>query len=60
VNPDKCIYVGDTQIDIKAGKAAGMQTVSVQTGFDEHESLKKENPDAIIDSVRDLMAVIAF
>lgn len=60
VNPDKCIYVGDTQIDIKAGKAAGMQTVSVQTGFDEHESLEKENPDAIIDSVRDLMAVIAF
>jgi HAD superfamily hydrolase (TIGR01662 family) len=60
VNPDKCIYVGDTQIDIKAGKAAGMQTVSVQTGFDEYEALKKENPDAIIDGIRDLMAVIAF
>ena len=56
---DNCVYVGDTTTDIKAGKAAGMQTVGVLTGFDDYESLNRENPDAIIDSVQMLGSVIA-
>lgn len=59
VNPDKCIYVGDTRTDIKAGKAAGMKTVGVLTGFDDYDLLAKEGPDAIIDSIRNLLEVIA-
>ncbi len=31
----KCVYVGDTRVDIRAGKAAGMKTVGVLTGFDD-------------------------
>lgn len=54
-----CVYVGDTTTDIKAGKAAGMRTVGVLTGFDDYESLNRENPDAIIDSVQMLGSVIA-
>ena len=56
----KCVYVGDTRIDIQAGKAAGMKTVGVLTGFDEYRMLAEEGPDAIIDSVRDLAEVIAI
>jgi len=59
INPGHCVYVGDTATDVKAGKAAGMKTVGVLTGFDEYEILKKENPDAIIHSVFDLMEVIS-
>ena len=59
VNPGKCVYVGDTRTDMQAGKAAGMRTVGVLTGFDDYESLNKETPDAIIDSVRNLTEVIA-
>ena len=51
---DKCVYVGDTRVDIRAGNAAGMKTVGVLTGFDDYEALKKENPDAIIDSIAQL------
>ena len=58
VNPGKCVYVGDTRTDIKAGKAAGMRTVGVLTGFDGYEILEKENPDAIIDGVQNLLEVI--
>jgi HAD superfamily hydrolase (TIGR01509 family) len=58
VNPNKCVYVGDTRTDIKAGKAAGMKTVGVLTGFDDYDMLAKESPDAIIDSIRNLVEVI--
>jgi HAD superfamily hydrolase (TIGR01509 family) len=58
VNPDKCVYVGDTRTDIKAGKAAGMKTIAVLTGFDDYDMLANEDPDAIIDSIRNLLEVI--
>ena len=55
---EKCVYVGDTRIDIKAGKAAGMKTVGVLSGFDHYDMLASESPDAIIDSIRNLVEVI--
>jgi len=51
---EHCVYVGDTRVDIRAGKAAGMKTVGVLTGFDDYEALKKENPDAVIESIAQL------
>jgi phosphoglycolate phosphatase len=50
----QCAYVGDTRVDIRAGKAAGMQTVGVLTGFDGYEALKNEKPNIIINSIADL------
>jgi 2-phosphoglycolate phosphatase len=60
VAPEKSVYVGDSRIDIKAGKAAGMKTIGVLTGFDDHEALGREKPDAIIESVAELPEVINF
>ena len=58
LKPDNCVYVGDTTTDIRAGKAAGMRTVGVLTGFDEYEALETEKPDAIIKNVQNLLEVI--
>jgi phosphoglycolate phosphatase-like HAD superfamily hydrolase len=58
MKPGNCVYVGDTTTDIKAGKAAGMRTVAVLTGFDEYEALEKEDPDAIIENVQNLLKII--
>ena len=52
--PGKCVYVGDTRVDIKAGKAAGMQTVAVLSGFDDYDALKRETPNVIINSIAEL------
>ena len=60
IAPEKSVYVGDSRIDIKAGKAAGMKTIGVLTGFDNREALGREEPDAIIESVADLPTVINF
>ena len=57
---DKCVYVGDTRVDIRAGNAAGMRTVGVLTGFDGLGSLKKEKPDAIIHSIAHLDETITI
>ncbi len=54
----KCVYVGDTRVDIRAGKAADMATVGVLTGFDDYDALKKETPDAIIDSIAQLSEIL--
>ncbi len=56
--PGNCVYVGDTRVDIKAAKAAGMQTVAVLTGFDDYGALEREKPDAIIKSVSELKAML--
>lgn len=54
VSPEHCVYVGDTRTDIQAGKAAGMKTVGVLTGFDDRDALSRENPDAMLDSIAGL------
>jgi phosphoglycolate phosphatase len=58
--PDNCVYVGDTRVDIRAGNAAGMQTVEVLIGFDGYGALKDETPDAIINSIAELTRTINF
>jgi 2-phosphoglycolate phosphatase len=58
VDANRSVYVGDTRVDIKAGKAAGMRTIGVLTGFDDRTALGKEEPDAIIQSVKDLPDII--
>lgn len=60
LKPANCVYVGDTTTDMQSGRAAGMRTVAVLTGFDDYESLKKERPDAIIDSIANLTEVLAI
>lgn len=55
VDPSRCVAVGDTRTDVIAGKAAGMFTVGVLTGFDTYEQLREETPDLIVPSVAELL-----
>ncbi len=58
IKTEKCVYVGDTRVDIRAGKAAGTGTIGVLTGFDTYKMLEEEQPDAIINSLGNLPEVI--
>ena len=58
ISPAQCMYVGDSRTDIQAGKAAGMLTVGVLTGIDDREALKREKPDAVIDSIANLQDML--
>lgn len=59
IQPEDCMYVGDARTDIQAGKAAGMKTVGVLTGFDDRHSLGRENPDTILATIAELPEIIS-
>lgn len=48
VRPEECLMVGDTTVDIRAGKAAGAQTVGVLCGFGQEAELRKAGADLIL------------
>jgi len=58
VHMERIVYVGDSRVDIRAGKAAGTMTIGVLTGVDDYESLKAEEPDTILDSVVGLRDIL--
>lgn len=49
------LFVGDTGIDMQAGKELGLKTVAVLSGFRNRSILKKYNPEYIFDDIRSLL-----
>ncbi|WP_159990981.1 HAD-IA family hydrolase [Pelistega ratti] len=59
VLPAHCIYVGDDERDIQAGKAAGMKTIAVTYGYSPTpELIPQWGADIIVDSPDALLATI--
>lgn len=56
--PQACLMIGDTTVDIKAGKAAGSQTVGVLSGFGEEHELLRAGADLVLPSVVDLPEIL--
>jgi HAD superfamily hydrolase (TIGR01549 family) len=54
VQPKECLMIGDTTVDIRAGKSAGTQTAGVLCGFGEEPELIKMGADLILNSTSDL------
>jgi len=54
-----CAVVGDSIVDIQAGKAAGAKTIAVLTGLFTKGELEQQNPDLIIESIINLSAHIS-
>ena len=56
VEPTSCVYVGDAERDIIAGRAAGMRTVAVRFGYlAEGEDPEAWRPDGIAERPLDLL-----
>lgn len=58
VLPGKCLMVGDTIVDILAGKAAGMRTAGVLCGFGTPKEFMRKPPDFILTSPADLISLL--
>ena len=53
----ECVIVGDSIVDVEAGRLAGAKTVSVLTGLYSQEELSRAKPDYIISGVAELPAL---
>jgi len=58
VPPEHCLMVGDTTVDIRAGKAAGAQTVGVLCGFGSEHELRRAGADLILSTTAQLDDVL--
>jgi phosphoglycolate phosphatase len=50
VKAEQCLYVGDSNIDMKTGRGAGMFTVGVSWGFRPEKELRDSGADMIVHS----------
>ncbi|MDH3218959.1 MAG: phosphoglycolate phosphatase [Gammaproteobacteria bacterium] len=56
IDCDKCVYVGDDERDIVAGKAANMKTLVAAYGYIEnHDDIESWEADGVIDTPADLL-----
>ena len=59
VLPEQCLMVGDTTVDMMAGKNAGTQTAAVLCGFGEKAELEALKPDVLLDTTAALGACLS-
>jgi phosphoglycolate phosphatase len=52
------LIVGDTEVDIRAGKAVGIKTIAVCSGIRDREALQSEGPDMIVADLHSLLEVL--
>lgn len=58
LQPEQCLYVGDSPFDMQAGNAAGCTTVAVLWGMFSEERLRAEEPAYVISSFDELLALL--
>ncbi|MFN2144202.1 MAG: HAD family hydrolase, partial [Anaerolineales bacterium] len=59
VSPEHCLMIGDTTVDIKAGRRAGAQTLGVLCGFGTEKELRKAGADEILPSTAHLTYLLS-
>ncbi len=59
LQPEQCVYVGDTPEDLEMAKAAGMRAVAVLGPFLTEKRLRAAKPEFLLKKLRDLPALLA-
>jgi HAD superfamily hydrolase (TIGR01509 family) len=58
VKPEECLMIGDTTVDMQAGKSAGAQIVGVLCGFGEEPELRRFGAEAILKNTNELASML--
>ena len=58
VKKDECVFVGDTNVDIRTAKNTGMKSIGVLWGFRDEKELKGANADYIIEKTDEIYETI--
>lgn len=54
VSAEQCLFVGDSKNDVQAAQAAQVACVGVTYGYNYGEPISAENPDVVVDDLREL------
>jgi phosphoglycolate phosphatase len=53
--PEDCIFIGDSEADMEAGRRAGVKICAVDYGYGTSEAIEKWKPDYRISDLRELL-----
>ena len=56
LSAENCLMIGDTTVDVLAGKAAGAQTIGLLSGFGTEKELRRAGADVILNDLAELKA----
>lgn len=59
VAPDQALMIGDSVSDVKAARAAGFSIVCMSYGYNHGVDIRESAPDAVIDSLDELLTLVA-
>jgi phosphoglycolate phosphatase-like HAD superfamily hydrolase len=57
--PEQTLYIGDMEVDVLTGKAAGVPVWTVPTGALSAEQLRAAGPDRVLESLWDVLGLIS-
>ena len=56
-SPDECAYIGDSEVDVMTGKAAGvLKNIAVSWGFRSRDELGRAGAEIIVNSVGEILS----
>ena len=58
VSKEECLYIGDSEVDLATGKAAGMKTILVSWGFRGRKALLEDGAECIVDSAEEIRKIV--
>ena len=58
IGVEKCIYVGDSEVDVETARNAGMPLIAVSWGFRTREQLRAAGAEIIVDTAEGLLAAL--
>ncbi|MEK6951265.1 MAG: HAD family hydrolase [Nanoarchaeota archaeon] len=53
--PEECFYVGDTMLDVRFARNAGVKVICVKTGAQDNVLLEKEKPDYLMEDLKEMI-----
>ena len=58
VSPEECLYIGDSDVDMQTGCAAGVPAVGVTWGFRSREVLASHGATYIVDKPEEIISIV--
>lgn len=58
VKAEECVYIGDSDVDMQTGNAAGVTTIGVSWGFRSRDVLSEHGATYIVDKAEEIISIV--